>query len=69
MNDNINNESLKEAGRKVIESYDDGFMPTGDEVLVVFNDCSIIYKMEEDRHLKISVNMDKPIVLDMDLFE
>lgn len=65
----MNKEVLRAALRKVRESYEGKTMPVGDQVLVVFNDCSIIYTMEKGNYLKIEVSMDKPIVLDGDLFE
>lgn len=65
----LNKDLLNVALRKVKESYDGKPMPVGDEVLVVFSDCSILYTMEEGRNLKISISQDKPIVLEGNLFE
>lgn len=65
----INTELLNAASRRVVESYKGKPMPEGDEVLVVFNDCSILYTMEANSHLKIEVNVDKPIIFAENLFE
>lgn len=65
----LNKELLHEALEKVKASYDDKEMPVGDEVLVVFDDCSILYTMQEGRHLKIEICQDVPIVVKGNLFK
>ena len=69
---NFERELVDVATRKVLKSYEDGKMPVGDQVVVVFKDCSLLYTMESiegEPHLRIELNPEKPIIIDGELFK
>lgn len=60
---------LDAAGRKVVESFNGRKMIPGEQVLVIFNECSLLYTVDKERNLKIEINPEKPIVFTENLFE
>lgn len=62
----INMEVYDIVMKAVSESYNGQLMPVGDEVTVVLKDSTVLVSMEllnGNRHLKVSICPDKPIML------
>lgn len=62
----VNSEVYDIVMKAVAESYNGQLMPVGDEVTVVLKDSTVLVSMEllnGNRHLKVSICPDKPIML------
>ncbi|USL89271.1 hypothetical protein vBBceSLY1_00052 [Bacillus phage vB_BceS_LY1] len=69
---NFNKELVQKATAAVNAHFGEDKMQIGEQALVVFDDSSLLYTMESrngEKHLKIEINLDKPIVIEGELFK